>query len=139
MSGAVQQHKLLVSSGFARVSRKRPCVICGKPDWCVFTRDGKISICMRVSAGAVRMNRQGGFIHRNQSSALMVDALKPSSSIEASVDLAPLEVRHAVYSELIRISPAPNYDHELVSGTKGLLSRGFFQKKWRNSEHCLLR
>lgn len=37
-------------------------------------------------------------------------------------------MRHAVYSELIRLSPASNYDHELVSGSRGLLSRGFLQK-----------
>jgi hypothetical protein len=41
----------------------------------------------------------------------------------------PLEVRHAVYSELIRLSPASNYDHELVSSTRGLLSRGFLRKE----------
>ena len=125
MSNAIQKRNVLVSSGFARVSRRHPCEICGKPDWCVFTRDGEISICMRVSAGAIRMNRQGGFIHKNHSSALMADAPQASSRIEASIDLAPLEVRHAVYSELIRLSPASNYYHELVSGAKGLLSRGF--------------
>ena len=80
---------------------------------------------MRVSAGAIRMNRQGGFIHKNHSSAPMVNAPRPSNGIKAAVDLAPLEIRHAVYSELIRLSPASNYYRELVYGTDGLLSRGF--------------
>lgn len=129
MSELVKRQKILVSSGFARVSRHNPCGICGKPDWCVFTRDGEISICMRVSAGAIRMNRQGGFIHKNHSSILTVDLQQPSSDIKDAVDLAPLEVRHAVYSELIRVSPVSNYDHEMVSGTDGLLSRGFLKKE----------
>ena len=126
MRGAVKQ-KVFVSTGFERVSRKHPCEICGKPDWCVRTRDGEIAVCMRVSAGAIRMNRQGGFIHRNGSSGAL--NVQPSSGINTSVKRAPLEVRHAVYSELIRLSPSSNYDHELVSGTKGLLSRGFLRKE----------
>jgi len=126
MSGVAKRKKVFVSSGFARVSRKHPCEICGKPDWCVFTRDGEISICMRVSAGAIRVNRQGGFIHRNRSSSSVMIAGRVSSDIKASVERAPLEVRHAVYSELIRLSPASNYDYELVSG---LLSRGFLRKE----------
>jgi len=38
-------------------------------------------------------------------------------------------VRDAVYSELIRLSPASNYDRELVSGSKGLLARGFLKRE----------
>jgi hypothetical protein len=54
------------SNVFGRVNQRRPCRICGKPDWCVFVRDGeRISICMRESNGARKINRNGGaiFIH----------------------------------------------------------------------------
>jgi hypothetical protein len=131
MTGALRQQKTLISSGFARVNRRRPCAVCGKPDWCVYTRDEQVSICMRVSAGAARMNSRGGFIHilHDRSSATTFDKQQPLSEIKPSINLAPLEVRHAVYSELIRLSPASNYDHELVSGPRGLLSRGFLQKE----------
>lgn len=131
MSRAVRQQKTFVSSGFARVSRRRPCLVCGKFDWCSFTRDEMISICMRVSAGAIRMNSRGGFIHAHYDRAPATDfeAQRPQNEIKPSVALAPLEVRDAVYSELIRLSPASNYDRELVSGSKGLLSRGFLQKE----------
>ena len=130
MSRATRQQKTLISSGFARVNRRRPCNVCGKPDWCVYTRDGQVSICMRVSAGAARMNSKGGFIHihYNHSPATTYDIQQPLSELKPSINLAPLEVRNAVYSELIRLSPASNYDHELVSGSRGLLSRGFLQK-----------
>lgn len=131
MSRAIRQRKTFVSSGFGRVSRRRPCLICGKFDWCVFTRDEKISICMRVSTGAIRMNSRGGFIHAHYdgSSAIDYDVQRPAREVKPTVGLAPLEVRDAVYSELIRLSPASNYDRELVSGSKGLLSRGFLPKE----------
>ncbi len=129
MSGAIKQQKVLISSGFARVSRKHPCEICGKPDWCVRTRDGEISICMRVSAGSIRMNSKGGFIHVHHDSLSVIGVEKQQSVSDnkLSICLAPLEVRHAIYSELIRLSPATNYDRELVSGPGGLLSRGFLR------------
>jgi len=57
-----------------------------------------------------------------------LDVQQSANDIKLSINLAPLEVRDAVYSELIRLSPAANYDRELVSGPSGLLSRGFLQK-----------
>lgn len=76
------------------------------------------------------MNSRGGFIHihPDRSPITKFDIQQPASKIQPSIKLAPLEVRHAVYSELIRLSPASNYDRELVSGLKGLLSRGFLRK-----------
>jgi hypothetical protein len=131
MSRAVRQQKTFVSSGFARVSLRRPCLICGKFDWCSFTRDEMISIYMRVSAGAIKMNSRGGFIHAyyDRAPAIDFDVQRPQSEIKPSAALVPLEVRDAVDSELIRLSPAMNYDRELVSGSKGLLARGFLQKE----------
>jgi len=76
------------------------------------------------------MNSQGGFIHAHYdgSPATDFDVQPLASESKPSVSLAPLEVRDAAYSELIRLSPASNYDRELVSGSKGLLSRGFLKK-----------
>jgi hypothetical protein len=121
--------RTLISNGFARVNRRRPCAVCGKPDWCVYTRDEQVSICMRISAGAVRMNSHGGFIHihSDRLPAMGLDVQQSVNDIKLSINLAPLEVRDAVYSEMIRLSPASNYDRELVSGPRGLLSRGFLQ------------
>ena len=44
-----------------------------------------------------------------------------------SVPRASLEIRNAVFQELIRISPASNYMEELVAGPGGLLSRGLIE------------
>jgi hypothetical protein len=77
------------------------------------------------------MNSRGGFIHAHYDRAPSADfdVQRPQNEIKPSASLAPLEVRDAVYSELLRLSPASNYDSELVSGSKGLLSRGFLQKE----------
>src|SRR5215213_11947340 len=53
----------MISVGFARVSKKRPCRICGKPSYCGFSRDEGTSICMRISAGSRGLSRNGGNIH----------------------------------------------------------------------------
>ena len=126
-----EKHTTLTSGGFARVSRRRPCRVCGKSDWCSFTRDEEVSVCMRVSVGSIRMNSRGGFIHlhHDRLAAAGLDLRPPPDDNTPSIDIAPLEVRHAAYSELIRLSPATNYDRELVSGPGGLLSRGFLPKE----------
>ena len=40
-------------------------------------------------------------------------------------ELAPLEIRDAAYSKLLELSPAWKYERELITGERGLLSRGF--------------
>lgn len=95
MSQVIRQNqRTLISSGFARVNRRRPCAVCGKPDWCVYTRNEQVSVCMRVSAGAIRMNSQGGFIHihSNGSPAMGLAVQQPTNDIKSSINLAPLEV-----------------------------------------------
>src|SRR5262245_33231976 len=113
------------SNVFCRVNRRRPCRICGKPDWCSFTRDGeRISICMRVSDGARKINRHGGaiFIHedrlKNRVIGVRVVTNYPQSPI------APIEIRDFVYVKLIELIPAVLCPGALIAGEKGLLARG---------------
>mgnify|MGYP003994398071 CR=1 FL=1 len=37
--------------GFEAVSRKQPCEICGKADWCSRSDDGKFHLCRRENNG----------------------------------------------------------------------------------------
>src|SRR3712207_5979213 len=46
-----------------RVTKKSPCPICGKPDWCTVTQDGGLALCMRVSAGSVKQAQNRAFVH----------------------------------------------------------------------------
>jgi len=32
-----------------RVNKQRACPVCGKPDWCLISQDGKAAICARTS------------------------------------------------------------------------------------------
>src|SRR5262245_44736198 len=120
------------STIFGRVSRRRPCRICGKPDWRSFYRhDGeRISICMRVSDGARKINRHGGpiFIHDDwrEDKGISVFADIPQSPI------ATVEIRDFVYDRLIEISPATLYPEALINGEKGLLARGFDERHFCN-------
>jgi hypothetical protein len=44
---------------YERVTRQKTCLICGKPDWCSYTPNGKISFCARTNHNADRVSRTG--------------------------------------------------------------------------------
>ncbi len=46
-----------------RVSKTRPCPVCGKPDWCLTTEGGSVAICARVSDGAKKRCGDAGWLH----------------------------------------------------------------------------
>ena len=55
------------SAKFSRVTRERPCLVCGKYDWCLRAHDDSASICPRISGDAVRRCGDAGWLHRHQS------------------------------------------------------------------------
>src|SRR5215813_2543961 len=120
------------SNVFCRVNRRRPCRICGKPDWCVFVRDETLSVCMRVSDGARKINRIGGaiFIHDDRRAEKGID-VRVAVDIPQS-PIAPIAIRDFVYSKLIEISPATLYPGALIAGEKGLLARGLSEGHFDN-------
>ena len=46
-----------------RVSRRQPCPICGKPDWCLMAEDGSAAICARIEEGSVKKCGDAGYLH----------------------------------------------------------------------------
>jgi hypothetical protein len=46
-----------------RVSRERPCPVCGKPDWCLIAPDRAAAICQRVESGAAKRAGEAGWLH----------------------------------------------------------------------------
>src|SRR5262249_27108396 len=120
------------SNVFCRVNRRRPCRICGKPDWCVYVRDETLSMCMRVSDGARKINHHGGAIfihedrHEDRPIGVRVVADIPQSQI------APIEIRDFIYGKLIELSPATLYPGALIAGAKGLLARGLDERHFGN-------
>jgi hypothetical protein len=121
----------MISVGFARVSKKRPCRICGKPTYCGFSRDEGTSICMRISADSRGLSRNGGNIHVNTKIPFITVRPTIKRPISQSVPPACLEIRDAVFQELIRISPASNYMEELVA-QKHLYTRALPAKAFWN-------
>ncbi len=49
-------------SGWQRVSRRDPCPVCTKPDWCTLAVDGSAVCCMRIESD--KPLRNGGWLHR---------------------------------------------------------------------------
>ena len=80
---------------------------------------------MRISTGSRGPSRNGGNIHVH-TEIPFITTHQPLAKTQSS-SLAPLNIRAAVFQELIRISPAANYTEELVRGPGGLLSRGLLK------------
>ncbi len=121
-----------VSNGFRKVTTKRPCRICQKTDWCGYATDERTSICMRISDGAKGTARNGGNIHVHNDVSPTSSPRKKTKPVTPSIEIAPIEIRDAVYRELIRISPAQKYYPHLVDGPDGLLSRGLLERETHN-------
>src|SRR6266852_3551070 len=119
----------LVSNGFRKVTTKRPCRICHKTDWCGYSTDERTSICMRVSDGAKGTARNGGNIHVHRDALPAYSPRNKNKRTPPSIEIAPIEIRDAVYREFIRISAAQKYYPHLVDGRDGLLSRGLFERE----------
>ncbi len=53
-----------LKSKWVRVTRRHPCPICGKPDWCMKTADGLVVLCMRTESDHPCRGECGGWIHK---------------------------------------------------------------------------
>jgi hypothetical protein len=72
--------------------------------------------------------RLGNYHHRGLVAGRLWLSRKPAVPIE----IAPIEIRNAVYEEFIRRSPALKYYSQLIDGPNGLLSRGLRQPEIQN-------
>src|SRR5712691_9201776 len=122
----------LVSNGFREVTTKRPCRLCHKPACGGYSTDERTSICMRVSDGAKGTVRNGGNIHVHNDLPPTNTPRYKTKPAPSSIEIAPIEIRDAIYRELIRISPAQKYYPHLVDGPDGLLSRGLLERETHN-------
>jgi hypothetical protein len=52
-----------VASKWLRVTRHNPCPVCGKPDWCLVSEDGKMAICARIESDKKAGSKGAGWIH----------------------------------------------------------------------------
>jgi len=117
---------------FSRVTKYRRCRVCEKPDWCGYTTDEQTSICMRISSGSKGTSRNGGNIFHHNRLFLVSSPRINKKPVPPPIEIAPLEIRNAVYEELIRRSPALKYYSQLIDGSGGLLSRGLREREIQN-------
>lgn len=121
----------MADSRYKRVSRKHPCVICGKPDWCSRTWDESVSFCARITDGADRLSRKehwGVFYHDREflRQSVWKSSDEPRNFYKQpseEIRPAPLEIRDFIYNSMLRLSPAGDYQC-LKAGTDGLIARG---------------
>lgn len=113
----------MASQNYKRVSRKRVCRICGKPDWCSYTPDEKTSFCARIVESADRVSRTGWGVFYHEKSLFPVEQIPfPRRSPLRRPKLAPLEIRDFAYRTLIKLAPATD-SKEIIDGPKGLRTR----------------
>lgn len=99
--------------GYRRVSRKSPCRICGKPDWCSATLDQNISFCARSTTNADRLSRDGWGIYYSNIKRLIGQSSTFSAKTQSyskQTPIAPIEIRNKVYQKLIQLSPLTSYN-----------------------------
>ena len=127
----------MISVGFARVSKKRPCRICGKPTYCGFSRDEGTSICMRISAGSRGLSRNGGNIHVHTEIPFITIRPRIQRPMSQSIPLASLEIRDAVFRELIKLSPASITGKNWLPAQAGCCHEGCWSSTQPATERCL--
>lgn len=112
--------------GYKRASKKRPCGICGKPDWCSFTRNESISFCARSTARADRISGHGWGIYYHfvpEYSISNRPKQKANRKYPHEIHSSDPKLRDRVYRKLIELSPAAS-NSEIIYGKGGLVERG---------------
>jgi len=90
MTGAVAQ--------WIRVSKRKPCPICGKGDWCGVSADGEVAHCMRVESS--RQTSAGGWIHRiaDGKPRTHTNAREQARAPNQTADFQELMTRYQMYT-----------------------------------------
>ena len=112
--------------GYKRVSKRRPCCICGKPDWCSFTRNESISFCARSTTNADRISGQGWgvYYHFAPENFTSIKAKKRATGKYLfRIHASKQELRDRVHRKLLELSPAAS-NSKIVHGKGGLVERG---------------
>ena len=86
---------------------------------------------MWVSEGSRRQSKNGGYVHVHTDIPFSPATIATPQPTKPKVELASIEVRNAVYQELIRVSPATRYQ-SLIAGPDGLAARGLGPGEFRN-------
>jgi hypothetical protein len=106
------------------VTRRAPCEVCGKSDWCSITADGARVICMRVRSD--KPTRNNGYLH-----ILRDDLTPPARPLPQpprpqppptikTIQLADVARRHSIYVDLLRLHLVLAKEHRANLQARGL-------------------
>jgi len=70
-----------------RVTKRNPCPICGKPDWCLVSPDGKAAICARIESDTKA--GEAGWLHNLDTAMPLSPLPKPTQDIKQTPKAAP--------------------------------------------------
>lgn len=86
-----------------RASRRRPCPVCQRPDWCLIASDGSAAICPRTpSEKWVGKNGGGGYLHKLNGAVLPIPPpreARPAPKPKAEMVNLMRQYRSAVNAE----------------------------------------
>lgn len=113
--------------GWLRVTKDNPCPICGKPDWCMVSADGKAAICPRVESP--QNLGEAGYLHKldsddseDEPSYVRRSASRSSPPTTTDFPIAKVARRHTAYATLLEDALSLSDDHAANLKARGLPS-----------------
>jgi hypothetical protein len=100
----------VMASKWVRVHRHNPCLVCGKPDWCLISQDGRTAICARIESDKPAGNKGAGWIHTLDKS-MPLPAPKPRPDVKQTPKAAP-DVLNTAYRALLAELTLSETHHE---------------------------
>ena len=98
-----------MNTDFRKVSSRKPCTICDKPDWCSYTTDGKLAICRRLDTGEgfhkTDVNGADYWVYILDSNAKYDAADLPLSPLEPKAERSDPDTLNVVYQALLEELP----------------------------------
>ena len=120
---------VVAASKWVRVNKRNPCPICGKPEWCLISADGKAAICARTPSDKLAGN--AGWLHKLNSSH-QIPIPQPNTYPKRITPKADIEVVNAAYQALINALPLSSEDY------KSLIARGLTGEQIKTLEYRTL-
>ena len=93
-----------MTRAWSAVSRRDPCPVCGQPDWCAVSSDGRVARCMRIVDGPDVIAREDS-AGVPYGLAFLADGPRDPSRYQPDPDppRADEDTLHAVYSALLDV------------------------------------
>ena len=72
-----------------RVRKQIVCPVCGKPDWCLISEDGKSAVCARIESDQPVGSKGAGWLHRLDAAKSLLVLQRPKPGVKQTPKAAP--------------------------------------------------